>query len=72
MKAEYWVIVSIGIFFALISPIYWLVSGDPTLGDEQYLTGCGAGLSVHWCVYEDGHDWPEFGPEGIWEFFRGL
>ena len=30
MKAEYWVIVSIGIFFALISPIYWLVSGDPT------------------------------------------
>ena len=30
MKAEYWVIVSIGIFFALISPIYWLVSSDPT------------------------------------------
>lgn len=30
MKAEYWVIVSCGVFFALISPIYWLVSGDPT------------------------------------------
>ena len=30
MKAEYWVMISIGIFFALISPIYWLVSSDPT------------------------------------------
>lgn len=30
MKAEYWIIVSCGVFFALISPIYWLVSGDPT------------------------------------------
>jgi poly(3-hydroxybutyrate) depolymerase len=34
--------------------------------------GCDAGFSVHWCVYQDGHDWPSFGAEGIWNFFSGL
>lgn len=34
--------------------------------------GCGDGLPVRWCVYQDGHDWPEFGPDGIWSFFRSL
>jgi polyhydroxybutyrate depolymerase len=34
--------------------------------------GCGDGLPVRWCVYQDGHDWPEFGPDGIWAFFQGL
>jgi polyhydroxybutyrate depolymerase len=34
--------------------------------------GCGEGQPVRWCVYQDGHDWPEFGPEGIWSFFRSL
>jgi poly(3-hydroxybutyrate) depolymerase len=35
-------------------------------------TGCSEGLPVRWCVYDDGHDWPEFGPDGIWGFFRAL
>jgi poly(3-hydroxybutyrate) depolymerase len=35
-------------------------------------TGCDAGLPVRWCIYDDGHNWPEFGPEGIWGFFSGL
>ena len=35
-------------------------------------TGCDAGLPVRWCVYQDGHNWPEFGPEGIAAFFSGL
>jgi poly(3-hydroxybutyrate) depolymerase len=34
--------------------------------------GCGAGLPVRWCVYQDGHDWPDFGPEGIWGFFSSF
>ena len=35
-------------------------------------TGCSAGLPVRWCVYQDGHDWPAFGPEGIWGFFSSF
>jgi poly(3-hydroxybutyrate) depolymerase len=34
--------------------------------------GCDAGFPVHFCVYQEGHDWPEFGPEGIADFFLGL
>jgi len=34
--------------------------------------GCSPGLPVRWCVYDDGHNWPEFGPEGIWAFFSSL
>jgi len=34
--------------------------------------GCSAGLPVRWCVYQDGHDWPDFGPEGIWGFFSSF
>lgn len=30
MKAEAWVIGAVGIFFALVAPIYWISSGDPT------------------------------------------
>ena len=30
MKAEYWTIISCGVFFALIAPIYWVISEDPT------------------------------------------
>lgn len=30
MKAETWTVVSCGIFFALISPIYWVLTKDPT------------------------------------------
>jgi len=38
----------------------------------QEYAGCGEGLPVRFCVYQDGHDWPDFAPEGIWEFFSGL
>jgi polyhydroxybutyrate depolymerase len=34
--------------------------------------GCDAGSPVRWCVYQDGHNWPEFAPAGIWEFFSAL
>jgi len=30
MKAETWIMVSIGTFFGIISPIYWILSSDPT------------------------------------------
>lgn len=30
MKAEYITILAVGVFFALISPIYWFMSEDPT------------------------------------------
>lgn len=30
MKAETWIMVSLGIFFVLVTPVYWLLSGDPT------------------------------------------
>lgn len=30
MKAEFWTIVSCGIFFALIAPVYWVITNDPT------------------------------------------
>lgn len=30
MKAEFWTIISCGIFFALIAPVYWVIAGDPT------------------------------------------
>jgi hypothetical protein len=32
--------------------------------------GCGAGLSVNWCEYDGGHDWPSFAARGIWSFFE--
>lgn len=30
MKAEAWITASIGIFFFLVSPVYWILSSDPT------------------------------------------
>lgn len=30
MKAEAWILGGVSIFFVIVSPIYWLVSGDPT------------------------------------------
>lgn len=30
MKVETWSILSCGIFFAVVTPIYWFMSGDPT------------------------------------------
>ena len=36
------------------------------------LEGCRADLSVHWCVHEDGHNWPMFAGAGIWAFFNSF
>jgi polyhydroxybutyrate depolymerase len=33
--------------------------------------GCSSGRQVHWCVHEDGHNWPSFAAAGIWGFFAG-
>ncbi|MBW9206293.1 cytochrome c oxidase subunit 4 [Mumia sp. zg.B53] len=30
MKAEAWIIASISVFLVIVSPIYWIASGDPT------------------------------------------
>jgi len=30
MKTELWTIASVGVFFLLIAPIYWILSKDPT------------------------------------------
>lgn len=30
MKSETWVMIAVGVFFAVIAPIYWLASEDPT------------------------------------------
>lgn len=48
-------------------------ASEPTSPEpcEEY-SGCDTGVPVRWCVYADGHDWPEFGPAGIWEFFSSL
>lgn len=44
------------------------VSPEPC---EEY-SGCAEGAPVRWCVYQDGHDWPDFAPQGIWAFFSSL
>jgi poly(3-hydroxybutyrate) depolymerase len=27
---------------------------------------------LHWCVHDQGHDWPTFAPAAIWSFFASL
>jgi poly(3-hydroxybutyrate) depolymerase len=34
--------------------------------------GCTAGLPLRWCVHQDGHAWPAFAPQGMWDFFESL
>ena len=58
---------------------YWLEangcaadSAMPAALDECVEYGCEAGLPVQWCVYQDGHDWPDFAPQAMWDFFRAL
>lgn len=31
-----------------------------------------ADAEVHWCVHNEGHEWPSFAAEGIWAFFSSL
>jgi hypothetical protein len=30
MKAEYWTIVALAVFFAIVAPVYWFLTYDPT------------------------------------------
>ena len=30
---------------------------------------CGAGTPVHYCQHPDGHIWPDFGSQAMWDFF---
>jgi poly(3-hydroxybutyrate) depolymerase len=34
--------------------------------------GCDDGVPVRWCVHQNGHNWPDFAPQGMWEFFESL
>jgi poly(3-hydroxybutyrate) depolymerase len=34
--------------------------------------GCDDGLPVHWCVHQDGHNWPSFAGSGVWAFFASF
>jgi poly(3-hydroxybutyrate) depolymerase len=34
--------------------------------------GCDTGYPVMWCEYDDGHNWPSFAPQGMWDFFKSL
>lgn len=59
---------------------HWAEANGCDTGDAQAVTpdgcvsygGCDAGYPVHWCVYHEGHDWADFAPEGMWNFFNGL
>jgi polyhydroxybutyrate depolymerase len=34
--------------------------------------GCDDGHPVRFCVYQDGHNWPEYAPQAIWDFWKTL
>jgi polyhydroxybutyrate depolymerase len=34
--------------------------------------GCDVGYPVRWCEYDGGHEWPTFGPQGIYDFFSSF
>ena len=34
--------------------------------------GCDAGYAVRWCAYEGDHNPPDFGPQGLYDFFSSL
>jgi len=36
---------------------------DPCVADD------GCATPVQWCEHVSGHDWPEFTPEAVWQFF---
>ena len=34
--------------------------------------GCDSDYYVHYCEHTQGHDWPDFASDAIWNFFKGL
>ena len=37
---------------------------------EECVAYEGCERDVHWCQHSDGHNWPSFAGEAIWEFFK--
>jgi hypothetical protein len=35
-------------------------------------SGCDAGYGVRYCEYAGDHGYPDFAPQGLWDFFKGL
>jgi poly(3-hydroxybutyrate) depolymerase len=44
----------------------------PTSPSPCVAYDCPADAPVHWCVHDEGHEWPSFAAEGIWAFFSSL
>lgn len=38
MKSEAWIVLTVGVFFLLISPVYWIMSHDPTGTTALFMT----------------------------------
>jgi len=59
---------------------YWAEANGCNVGESMPVSpapcieyaGCMPGLPVRFCVYADGHNWPDFGEQGIFEFFVGF
>ncbi len=51
-----------------------MTQSTPTPGDAPCVdyADCDAGFPVRWCVHEEGHDWPAFIPQAMYDFFSGL
>ncbi len=47
-------------------------SAAPSSSPECVEYTCDPGLPVRWCVHQEGHDWPAFLPQAIWDFFKAL
>lgn len=50
-----------------------LTASTPATPEEcvDYV-GCDTAYPLRWCVYHDGHNWPSFAPQGMWDFFKNL
>jgi poly(3-hydroxybutyrate) depolymerase len=33
---------------------------------------CQSGFPVRYCEYAGGHEWPDFAPQALWNFFKSL
>ena len=59
---------------------YWIAinSCDKEESEEGFdpfckaYSGCDADYYVHYCEHTEGHDWPDFASDAIWNFFKEL
>lgn len=51
-----------------------LTQSTPAPGDAPCVDypACGEGFPVRWCVHEDGHNWPSWIPQAMYDFFAAL